>query len=896
MPDWKTEIQNQLAELNLAPTREAEIIEEIAQHFDLLYEELRADGASPVEAQRAILEELRDNNSLAQEIRQSEHGGPPEPVFSTEGRGELMADFWQDLRYALRMMRRNPGFTLAAMLSLALGIGGNAAIFSLVNSALIQPLPYAQPERLVRVTNFYPQGAVVALQQRSQAMEIAAFLPDAEFNLTQQGEAVHLTGSVTSANLFSLLGAQAEMGRTFAPGEDQPGLDRLVILSHVLWQNKFAGDRDIIGRPVIIDGVSRQVVGVMPEDFRFPSATVQLWIPLRLDAGNFLDYWAKGWMPLVARLRPGATIPQAQEESRSLIAETIKLFPYPVPPNWNADTVVLPLQENLVGDSRGKLLVLFCAVGFVLLIACANVASLLLARTAARHREIAIRAALGAGRGRLVRQLLTESLGLALAGGILGLVLAFKGLAVVKAILPLDNSGLAISSIDWRVLLFVSGLAILTGIAFGLAPALSAGKLNLAEAFKTRGQQLVSKTGVRLRSALIIGEVALSVVLVIGAGLLIKSLWRLTQVDPGFRSEQLLTIRVYPSQSAYPERASRLAFYDELLRRAHNITGVAEAAAVNTLPLSSELSAIPVELENHTVVASQELAPLLWTGAVTPEYFKVMHIPMLQGRPFGYTDNEDSERVVLVSASTAKRYWPDQNPIGKHLRVISEQQWRTIIGVVGDVRHYNLSDKAPSVVSGTFYMPYPQAVGLDQQPPADMTLILQTTANPALVANEVRQLVARLNPSIPVSDVRALETVVSESLAPSRALMWLFVSFAGTALILAVIGIYGVVNYTTSQRTNEFGIRVALGATRTSIFRLVLRQSLRLVLAGLALGVLASLMLTQMLTGYLYGVTATDPLTFVAVGALLIAVAVLAGYVPARRAASVDPMIALHYE
>jgi putative ABC transport system permease protein len=896
MLDWKQEIKTRLAGLHLAPMREMEIVDELSQHLESLQEELLTDGATVEEATRLLHEELSASELLAQELRRVEDRVRRAPIVVNTRRRNMIGDLWQDLRYAARMLRKNPGFTVAAVLSLALGIGGNAAIFSLVNTALIRPLPYAQPDRLVRVTDFYPQGAVVSLQQRSHAMEIAAYLSDAEFNLTGQGEASHLAGSVTSANLFTLLGTQAELGRTFIPGEDQPGKDRLVILSHALWQNKFASDPSIIGRPIMLDGVAREVIGVMPAGFSFPSPDTQLWTPLHLDPGNFLDYWAKGWMPLIARLQPGMTTGQAQDEMRVLISQTISQFPYPMPSNWNADATVMPLQENLVGDVRGKLLVLLCAVGFVLLIACANVASLLLARTAARQREIAIRAALGAGRGRIVRQLLTESVVLSLVGGGLGLLLAFKGLAIVKSVLPLDNPSLAKADIDWRVLVFVSLLAVITGLAFGLFPALSAGKLNLAEAFKTRGQQALSKGGTRLRSLLIVGEVALSVVLIIGAGLLIKSLWRLTQVNPGFRPEQLLTVRVFPSPSAYPDRASRIALYDELTQRAHGIAGVTDVAAVNTLPLSSDLSAIPVELEDHPIIPSQNLAPMLWAGAVTSDYLKVMHIPLMQGRAFNHGDGEKSDPVVLISAATARRFWPNASPIGKHIKVVWEDQWRTIVGVVGDVRQYDISDKTPDSVSGAFYMPYPQAVGLDRQLPATMNLVLQTAADPARIANEARQLVASLNPNIPVSSVQPLDAAISTSMSPSRSLMWLFVSFAASALILAVIGTYGVVSYSTAQRINEFGLRMALGATPVSIFGLVLKQSLRLVGGGLAMGVVAALLLTRMMATLLYDVTATDPLTFVAVVVLLIVVAVLAGYFPARRASSVDPMTALRQE
>jgi putative ABC transport system permease protein len=868
---------------------ERELEEEIQTHLELETEEKIDAGHLPEEARYAARRAFGSVVLAKEKSRAMWRVGALETL-------------WQDLRYGLRMLRKYPGFTAVAVLSLALGIGGNTAMFSLINGALIRPLPYSQPDRLVRVTEWYPKGGIAALQEQSRTMEVATFTFDSEFNLTGVGEAVHLVGSVVSANLFSLLGVQAKVGRTFEPGEDRPGEDRLVILSHSLWWNKFAGDPSIIGRPITIDGMTRQVAGVMPPEFNFPSPKVQLWMPVRFDPTNVPEFWNHGWMPLIARLRPGATLPQAQSELRSLISRIITLFPFRVQPSWNANSTVIPLQADLNGEMRDKLLLLLCAVGCVLLIGCANVASLLLARTAARQREMAVRAALGAGRGRIVRQLLTESVVLALAGGGLGLVLAMGSLSTLKSALPVDNPLLATAGIDWQVLAFLTALAILSGLVFGLAPALSASRLNLAESFKGRGQQAAGLSGMRLRSSLIVGEVALAVVLTVSAGLLIKSLWRLTQVDPGFRPEQIVTVRVYPQgpqgpqQAAGQERAAYIALYDELVRRARGMAGVADAATANTAPLSSEIPILPVELEGHPFTPGQQTATLFWAGAVTPEYFEIMRIPLLSGRRLTEADGEKSARVVLVNAATARQFWPGEDPIGKQIRVVWEKDWRTVVGVVGDVRQYDLAGNSPAHISGAFYMPYPQSVGLDRRLPAAMTLILRTAVNSPQVASALSRLVASVNPNVPVSEVRTMEAVVTASSSSSRSLMWLFISFGGASLILAAIGAYGVVSYSTAQRTYEMGVRVALGATRGRIFGLVLGQSLRLVLTGLALGVVASLALTRLIANFLYGVTATDPLTFLAVGLILIAVGLLAGFFPARRAAMVDPLVALRSE
>lgn len=485
---------------------------------------------------------------------------------------------------------------------------------------------------------------------------------------------------------------------------------------------------------------------------------------------------------------------------------------------------------------------------------------------------------------------------LAIAGAAVGLMLAFEGLALLKAVLPADIPRLAEANIDWRVLLFVTLLALLTGLAFGLAPALAAARLNLAESLKTRGPQAAGSAGSRLRNWLIRGEVALAVVLVIGAGLLMKSLWRLTQVNPGFRSEQVLTVRVYPNQSAYTSRADCLALYDELLRRTGKIAGVSEVAAASTLPLSNEFSGLPVELEGHPIVAYENLPSLLWAGAVTPEYFEVMGIALLQGRSFSYADSPQAAGVVMVSAATAKRFWPDESPIGKHLRLSWEKDWRTVVGVVGDVRQYDLTGKSPDGISGAFYMPYAQAVGLKREIPTTMNLLLRTSADPAQIAGQIRPLIESVSPNIPVSEIRSMERIMSASTLPSRSMMWLFIGFGAAALILAAIGTYGVISYAMAQRNYEMGLRIALGATRGNILRLVLGQSLRLVIVGLVLGIFAALALTRLMSNFLYGVTATDPAIFLAVSILLIAVGLLAGYLPARRAAAVDPIAALRSE
>jgi len=891
---WKEEIRRRLEELRLSPAREEEIVEELAEHLEDQYELLMADGATEAEARRITLEGL--SNELLDELGRIEKSVRWEPVVAgTTGKKSIMADSWQDLRYATRMLKKNPGFTTLAVLSLALGIGGNAAMFSVVNAVLIRPLPYPDSARLVRAANdgYYPPGGLVALQQESRTMDVAGYNPGIDLNLTGQGEALRLEGSSVSANLFKVLGAGVVLGRNFEPGDDQPGRDNLVILSHAVWQDKFRGDPAIVGRVIALGGVDRQVVGVMAPAFAFPDEATEFWIPLHLDPRDPAAFWARGFMPVIARLRAGVALQQAQREIRSLTRHMITLFPYPMGRDWNAQASVLPLQQFMVSNVRTKLIVLQCAIGLVLLIACVNVASLLLARAASRQTEIALRAALGASRGRIARQLLTESVTLALAGGALGIELALAAFSLLKLALPANTAGLSDVHMGWQVVLFVSLLSVLTGLAFGLAPALSASQQDLAGTIKAGGQRSSGTARTRLRSALIVAEVALAVVLAVSAGLLIKSLWMLAQVDPGFQPEHILTLRVSPNESSCRERAACIALFNELLRRTGEITGVRDAAAANTVPLAVNIPSLPVAVEGHPYLPSEHVAPMFWAGAVTPPYFRLMRIPILVGRAFGDSDSETSSPVVIVSAAMARRYWPGQNPIGKHIRAVFESKWRSVVGVAGDVRQYDLANHSPDYIGGTMYMPYPQSVTNERQLPAAMTLIVRTGADLTGLPNRIRELVTDLNPDVAVSEFRTMESLVNDSTQQSRSLAWLFITFAGAALLLAAIGTYGVVSYSTAQRTFEIGVRVALGASRRDIFGSVLGQSLRLVIAGLAVGIVTSLALTRVLVTFLYGTAATDPMTFFAVCGVLVAVALLAGYVPASRAASIDPVTTL---
>lgn len=800
-----------------------------------------------------------------------------------------------DIRYALRIFRRNPAFATVAILSLALGIAGNTAIFSIINTLLIRPLPFQDPSRLMRITQLYPKALLEYFQQRSRTMDIAFVSPVSEFNLTGDGPASRLTGSETSANFFSVIGATVERGRTFEPGEDRPGNDGVIILSHELWRTKFNLDPDILGRTVTLNGINRRVIGVTPASFAFPSTTAQFWIPTRIDPRNQEDYWGGEFVPLIARLRPGASIQQARGEIHSLAEGVWKLFPWPMPRHWNADSTVISLQSDLAGETRTELFILLGAVGTVLIIACVNVASLLLARATARRKEVAMRAALGAGAARITRQLLTESLVLALIAGVIGVVVGTSSLSIFRAVVPAEIPGMANVGLDWRVCAFAAALSVLTGLSFGMIPALNAGKIDLVQALRSGGQRSATKTWTRMRSWLVGGEIALTVVLVVGAGLLIKSLYDLTAANPGFNSQRILTVKISPDESFCAQRESCIAFYDRLMAQARGLRGVADAAMANTVPLDGQLPAIPADVEDHPRTADFP-SPMLWTGAITPNYFRLMQIPLMSGRTFTEADGPNASPVILISASTARRFWPDENPIGKHIRRTGEKGWRTVIGVVSDVKQFDLANHSPGSISGAIYMPYSQAVQGKGQIPVVMDLLVKTTATAEQTAIALRSIALNANPDVPVGRVVSLTDIVGNSISGFRSTIWVFLSFASAALLLAAVGLYGLMSYSVSQRTYEISVRMAIGAPASSVVGLVLSQSLRITIAGIVAGIVAAFVLTRFLSAMLVGVTATDPVTFAGVVLLVLIVTVFASSVPAWRAARIDPIRTLRAE
>jgi predicted permease len=733
------------------------------------------------------------------------------------------------------------------------------------------------------------------MREQVRALDVATYAEGHEFNLTGRGEPVRLAGTFVSAELFSVLNALPEKGRTFYPGEDVAGQDHYVILSHALWEQRFAADPTIIGRSIELEGTNRQVVGVMPESFRFPSAKTELWIPLHNDPRAVFEYWAGDYMPVVGRLRRGVAIADARAEIRTFQSRVFALFPWTMPAGWNADVSVVPLQNGMVADVRVRLVLLLAAVALVLLIACANVANLTLSRAATREKEINVRFALGAGRQRIARQLLTESVLLASMGGLLGLFFASAGLSLLRAALPADTPRLADVHINWLVLAFTGGLAMFTGLIFGLAPALQSSRQSqvLTDALKSGGRGSAVSVSQRLRSSLVAGEVAFAVLLVIAAGLLIRSFWALSHVNPGFRAQQVVTARITPNESFCDDASRCLDFYRAVLEQLRNFPGVTVAALVNTLPLDGRVSKRSFEVED---LNPGEILPVFWLDIVTPDYFRTMGIALLAGRVFADSDTTGAP-VAIVSAETARRFWPNQNAVGRHVRLLDEKEWRTVVGVTQEVRAYDLRQDVPNWIRGTAYVPYNRTATLEtRRIPAEMTVAIRMASDTAQAGAMFRRVVADLNPQVPVSEVRTMSAVVAEAVATPASTTSLFVTFAGLALLLGMIGIYGVLSFLVSKRTREIGIRMALGAQRRDVLLLIIKEGAKFSFAGLVLGLVGAFAVTRLLASQLYGVSATDPVTYAAVAVAMTVVTLLACYIPARRAMRIDPLVALRYE
>ena len=798
----------------------------------------------------------------------------------------------RDMRHAVRLFWKRPGFTLVVVMTLALGIGANTILFSLVNSVLLNPLPYAAPERLVFVAvhregEFY-NGASFDdykdFRERTRSFaQLAAVSPQWTLTLTGVSEPQNLRGLFASSNLFAALGVAPARGRAFGAEEDRANAGRVVVISHGLWQRQFGGGADVLGKSLALDGEPHAIVGVMPAGFQFFDEA-DLWVPLAhnpaIGRGRNVRL-----LSIFGRLGEGVTREQAESEIVSVAARLESEY---AATNKGFSARLVPLHEHVTGDVRPTLLVLLAAVGLVLLIACANVANLTLARAASRRREFAVRAALGAGRFALTRQVLTESLLLGAAGGAVGLLLAVWGVDLLLSVGPENIPRRAEIGIDSRVLAFTSAVSLLTGALFGLAPALRASRAELGDALKSGARAGESPRSARLRSALVVSEVALSIMLVAGAGLLARSFVRLLDVNPGFRPDNLVSLGVILPQSSYPRPEQRAEFYRRLEERLRALPGVESVGAVTRLPLH-QAGNITSTLVVEGRPAPEGAPPEVDFRRASPDYFRTMGVPLVAGRAFVERDATDAQPVAVVNEAMARRHWPGESALGKRIKLGANPDaspWITVVGVVGNVRHLGLdSEPRPEVYRH-----------LLTSPPTSPVVVVSTNGDPRGLIPTLRGAVRELDRDLPAATARTMDEIIARSVAERRFLMALLGVFAAVALALAAVGIYGVVSNSVAQRTHEIGVRMALGATRGNVLRLVIAQGMTPALAGLALGLAGALALTRVMRGLLFGVGARDPVTLASAALLLAAVALLACYVPARRATRIDPMEALRHE
>jgi len=812
---------------------------------------------------------------------------------------------WQDMRYGARMLLKSPGFTVVAVLTLALGIGANTAIFSVVNFVLLRPLEYANPDQLVMVWerntkkgwNESPTSFAdfVDFRDNAKSVELVAFT-DTNFNLTGGDQPERVAGLRVSANLFSLLGVNPARGRWFAPGEDKPGAGHVLILSYGLWQRSFGGNSNLVNQTVQLNGQSYTVVGVMPPTFKFPPAfsatttseelisNADLWVPLTTDDVPLIRNIRN--LKMIGRLKAGVAPQQAQAEINSIASRLAREYP---DVNAGLESVVIPLHEQIVGDVREALLILLGAVVLVLLIACANIANLLLSKATARHKEIAIRTALGANRGRLLRQLLTESTLLGLLGGVFGFLVAYAGSKTLVSFGSFSIPQLTDFSFDMKVPLFALVVSLLTSLIFGLAPAIDASNPNLNEALKEGGRSSSGgATRARLRNALVITEVALAVVLVTASGLMLRSFVRLQGTSSGLNPHNLITLELELPDVRYHAAQQQTLFQQQLLQRVGSLPGVQNAATVDNLPFSGNAFNTSFTIEGRPTGPTTE-TPRAYYRVISPDYFPAIGIELHKGNQFTDRDTAEQPGVAIVNETAAQRYWPGVDPLGKRIkrgRPESKNPWLTVIGIVSGSRQLSLKEGSQPEI----YVPYLQNPGLT------FTLVARTASDPRSLTGALRKEVLSADREIPAVNIKLMEELISNSVAKERFYVLLLAVFAALALILAAVGVYGVMSYSVTLRTRDIGIRMALGARPVDIFKHIVGQALLLGLIGLGVGIVLAITSTRVMSSLLYGINATDPLTLAITSLVLLAVALLASYLPARRATRVDPLVTLRYE
>jgi putative ABC transport system permease protein len=873
------------------PNIDADVDDELAFHLAMRRRDYESRGLSADDAVRAAATRFGDVARIGGALRAHDHRRQ-----QVHQRREVMGDLAQDLKYGLRALRRAPGFTVVAILTIALGIGATTAIFSVINAVVLRPLPYLEADRVVMIwmdntrqaiekdIHSYPNFADYR-SQNTVMSEMAGFT-NANFNVTGNGDPQRIRGAAATADLFRVLRASPLIGRVFTAEEEEQGSDAVVVLSHGFWERAFGGDAGVVGTTVQLNGRARTVIGVMPPDFAFPATDTDVWVPLAIGTQT-REQRNSFFLSAIGRLRPGVSLERARSDFAT-IARRIEQE-YPSQQGYGANLVALP-DEIVGGTVRTALWIMLGAVVAVLLIACANVANLLLSRAATREREIGVRVALGAGRTRVVRQLLTESAMLGLIGGTVGIIIAWGGLRVLTSLAPADLPRLDQVSLDPMMLSFALVLSIVTGLAFGVVPALQSSRTAVFAALREGGRGgTAGRQGQRLRRVLIGAQLTLVVVLLTGAGLMIRSFIELQRVDLGFRSGNLLTMRLQPSPARYDSAASVRAFYGELLERTRGIPGVQDAAAITDIFLSQTPNSTGFVIEGRPLVPDAERVETPF-DAVTPNYFQVMGIPIVSGRAFTDQDRVGSPEVAIVNEAMARRFWPDEEAVGKRFKFGDDPDddtpWFTIVGVEGDRRRTGFD----LPVRYETFLPHAAFTA------RTMTLVVRTAGDPAAMAGPVRQVVRGIDAEQPVYAVATMDEMISGMMAQRRFSMTLIAAFASLALVLALVGVYGVTSYLVAQRTREIGLRLALGADPRSVVGMVVRQGMTVAAVALTLGVGAALALTRLMAGLLYGVSSTDLITFGAVVLLITAVTAIANWLPARRAARVDLSVALRQD
>jgi len=841
---------------------------ELAEHIESETADLMARGLSRAEAHKRAIATMGRVDAIKEECRDS--------------RGVSGWEHWkQDISFGVRLLSRNRTFSCLALAMIALGIGSTTAVFSLIDGILIRPLPYPDPDRLFHVRYVDMRGPFAVLRANSQRADYAGHLGVRAFNATRREFPERLKGSEVSANFFRVLQSSPVLGRAFGEGDDRPGGQPVAILAHEFWMQRYAGRADVIGEQISLDEKSYEIIGVMPAGFRYPAPEANFWIPMRLDPRMLGEYWGSSGIYAFARLRTGATPASAESELRTWIPRIRAMFPWRMPDAWGRDTALVPLHDQLVAGAKTKNLLLLGVVTLVLLIAVINVANLLIGQAAARERELALRASLGATPDRLTKQLLTEATVLAMAGGMLGAILAVGQLTLLKHLLPADTPRLAEVVLNQRILAFSAAISIGSGFLFGLLPAWRVRTRQILTS--SDGRSTLSPRSARTDALLVATEAAFATVLLVGAGLLLRTLWTMQEVNPGFRVESVVTAEVSLNRTTAASRERITSFSEQLRRKLGAYPGVTGVAAMNVLPLTPEMSVFTAAIEDHPR-PPQEPQFVLWSTYVTPEHLETLGIRLLQGRGFTVTDRQGSEPVALISAATARRFWPKENPVGRHLRPVGLQEWRTVVGVVGDVRNYSISGP-PAWVDGEVYLPLAQLFSL----PRALSLVARVSGNSSTFEKQLPQMVNQLCGTCPVSKIARMESVVAAAVQAPRSTASLIGGFALLALMLAAAGIYGVVSHGVLRRTRELGLRLALGASRRRVAWLVIGSSLRYTFVGSMVGLAASWVLARWIKTLLYGVGEHDLASFSIAPVLLLTVAMIAVARPVLRALRIDP-------